>query len=221
MKFAVFDCDGTLVDSQFVISQTMNLTFADFGLPQLEVSRIRTVIGLHLPEAIERLIGKAPEGTTFTELSEAYKAHFFAIRQSGDFNEPLFDHVDTVLNSLAEAGVTIGLATGKSRRGVDYVLAKHGLAELFESIKTSDDGPGKPSPEILQDAMLEVGATAKETIVIGDTSYDILLAKNAGARAIGVTFGNHSPKELTAAGADRLVESFGDVPAALDALWGP
>lgn len=219
IKFAVFDCDGTLVDSQFVISQTMNLMFADFGLPAMERDDIRRIIGLHLPEAIEVLVGEAPQGASFDTMAEAYKAHFFEIRQSGDFHEPIFDHVGQVLRQLSDAGVTIGMATGKSRRGAEYVLEKHDLRHLFASIKTSDDGPGKPHPQILLDAMAEMRAEPARTVVIGDTSFDIELAKNAGAGAIGVKWGYHDSEELEAAGADRLVGSFLEVPDALAEVW--
>lgn len=219
IKFAVFDCDGTLVDSQFVIAQTMNLMFADFGIPTMEREAIRRIIGLHLPEAIEVLVGEAPQGASFDDMAEAYKAHFFEIRQSGDFHEPIFDHVTDVLRQLSDAGVTIGMATGKSRRGAEYVLEKHGLRHLFASIKTSDDGPGKPHPQILVDAMTEMKAEPSRTVVIGDTSFDIELAKNAGAGAIGVKWGYHGADELEAAGADRLIGSFLEVPDALAEVW--
>lgn len=219
IRFAVFDCDGTLVDSQFVIAQTMNLMFSDFGIAPMEREDIRRIVGLHLPEAIETLVGEAPGGASFEEMAENYKSHFFTIRQSGDFHEPIFDHVVDVLHQLKDAGVTIGLATGKSRRGADYVLEKHGLRQLFSSIKTSDDGPGKPHPQILLDAMAEMQAEPSRTAIIGDTSFDIELAKNAGAGAIGVKWGYHGPDELEAAGADRLIGSFLDVPGALEEVW--
>ncbi len=219
-RFAVFDCDGTLVDSQFVIARTMNLMFSDFDLPPMEREDIRRIVGLHLPEAIEALVVEAPKGVSFEEMAENYKSHFFAVRQSGDFHEPIFDHVADVLHQLRDDGVTLGLATGKSRRGADYVLEKHGLRQLFSSIKTSDDGPGKPHPQILLDAMAEMGAEQSRTAIIGDTSFDIQMAKNAGAGAIGVKWGYHSADELEAAGADRLIGSFLDVPGALEEVWG-
>lgn len=219
IRFAVFDCDGTLVDSQFVIAQTMNLMFAEFGLPSMETTEIRKIIGLHLPEAIKALIIEAPRNVSFEQMAEAYKAHFFRIREAGGFHEPIFDHVIDVLHGLAEDGVTIGMATGKSRRGAEYVLERHGLRHLFASIKTSDDGPGKPHPQILIDAMAQMGAKPRETIVIGDTSFDIKLAKNAGAGAIGVKWGYHTAQELEAAGADRLIGSFAEVTNALEEGW--
>lgn len=218
MTFAVFDCDGTLVDSQFVIAQSMNRTFADFSLPELEVTKVRTVIGLHLPEAIERLAPDAPEGVTYDEMAEVYKKHFFAIRTSEDFYEPLFENVVPVLQALAEEGITIGMATGKSRRGVESVLEHHGLTELFQSLKTSDDGPGKPHPQILLDAMREIGARPEETILIGDTTFDMELAKNAGAHALGVTWGYHARAELEQAGAELIIDHFTAVPEALARL---
>jgi phosphoglycolate phosphatase len=218
-KFAVFDCDGTLVDSQYVITQTMNLMFCDYDLPALDRTEVRRIVGLHLPEAIENLVPQAPEGVSYVEMAECYKRHFFAIRESGAFFEPVFDHVGDVLNQLHGDGITLGLATGKSRRGSEYVLEKHGFIRLFSSIKTADDGPGKPHPQILLDAMAEAGAVPENTIVIGDTTFDILLAKNAGAGAIGVNWGYHSPHELEAAGAARLVGSFADIPHVLEELW--
>lgn len=219
LRFAVFDCDGTLVDSQYVIAQTMNRTFEDFGLAALEREQIRRIIGLHLPEAIAELVGEAPSGTSFDEMAEAYKRHFFQLRESGDFFEPLFDHVESVLKVLAEDNVVLGVATGKSRRGLEYVLEKHGLRGLFSCLKTSDDGPGKPHPQILVGAMAEVGARPEGTVVLGDTTFDILLAKNAGAGALGVDWGYHEGDELMAAGAAKLIGSFADVPEALKELW--
>ena len=219
LRFAVFDCDGTLVDSQFVIAQTMNRTFEDFDLPALERQDIRRIIGLHLPEAIGELVGEAPSGTSFDEMAEAYKAHFFQLRESGDFFEPLYDHVKEVLKALADDNVVLGVATGKSRRVLEYILEKQGLRDLFSCLKTSDDGPGKPHPKILLDAMSEVGASPDATVVLGDTTFDICLAKNAGAGALGVDWGYHEGDELIAAGAAKLIGSFADVPDALEELW--
>ena len=113
-----------------------------------------------------------------------------------------------VLDRLDEAGVLLGVATGKSRRGLEATLDRHGLLERFVNLKTSDDGPGKPNPTILQDAMREVGAERENTIMIGDTVYDISMAVNAQVKPIGVNWGYHATQELEAAGAAAILDRF-------------
>ena len=113
----------------------------------------------------------------------------------------------------------LGLATGKSRRGVDQILKMHDLGDYFSTIKTADDGPGKPNPQILLDAMVENGVDPGETVMIGDTTFDILLAKNAGVFGIGVKWGYHEPSELMEAGALRVIDRFDELPGVLQGLW--
>ena len=119
------------------------------------------------------------------------------------------------LAALDHPQVCLGVATGKSRRGLEATLQRHGLAGRFVTLQTADDGPGKPHPRMLQAAMHDVGAEAHETVLIGDTVYDIEMAANAGTPALGVAWGYHPAEELTQAGARRVLGHFAELPAAL------
>jgi phosphoglycolate phosphatase len=120
---------------------------------------------------------------------------------------------------LGDGGLLLGVATGKSRRGLLATLDRHGIRDRFVTLKTADDGPGKPSPEILLDAMAEVGAAPHTTIMVGDTTYDIEMAIRARAMSIGVGWGYHSTEELKAVGAHRIAGGYGELPAMIAELW--
>jgi phosphoglycolate phosphatase len=203
LRLVVFDCDGTLVDSQHTILACMREAFAAHGCAAPEDAAVRQLIGLSLDEAVARL---AIAGVPATEVAEVYRQAFFASRSRPDFHEPLFPGVATALEALDSAGCLLGIATGKARRGLLATLERHGLASRFVTLQTADSNPGKPHPAMLLRAMAETGADPDRTVLVGDTSYDMEMARRASARAIGVAWGYHDRCELEAAGADLIVE---------------
>jgi phosphoglycolate phosphatase len=205
LKLVVFDCDGTLVDSQHMIVAAMERAFADFGMATPGRAAILSVVGLSLDEAVSRLVPPAID-TDIAALAEAYKSAFGVLRRDKAHQEPLYPGVRETLHALAnEPGVLLGVATGKSRRGLAAVLEREGLTDLFITLQTADTHPSKPHPAMLQAAMAEAGAEAHRTLMVGDTTYDIGMARDAGARAIGVAWGYHPVAELEAAGAHRVL----------------
>lgn len=218
MRLILFDCDGTLVDSQVMIVSAMTAAFEAHGRPVPVRAAILAVVGLSLPVAIARLApSEAP--ASVDRLVASYKEAFASLRGSPHHQEPLFAGVRDVLDGLAaDPDTLLGVVTGKSRRGLDMVLGLHGLADRFVVLRTADDGPSKPHPFMALDAMAAVGASAEETVVVGDTTYDIEMARAAGCGSIGVTWGYHAADALSAAGADRIVTRFSAIPGAVDAL---
>jgi phosphoglycolate phosphatase len=215
---AVFDCDGTLVDSQHNIVAAMTEAWRAFGLEPLAGAEVRRVVGLPLVDAIAVLF---PDGERrdHIALSDLYKDAFRALRHQPDHHEPLYPGAVETLDDLEADGVLLAVATGKSRRGLVATLDRHGLAERFTVLKTADDAPGKPNPDMLLAAMSETGASPDSTVMIGDTVFDIEMAVNARIPAIGVSWGYHDPVELVSAGANEIVDRFGDVVHAAAALW--
>ena len=214
IRLAAFDCDGTLVDSQHAILEAMSAAFAAEGLAAPLPDAVRRVIGLPLLECATRL---APDGDAacWDRLCEAYKAAFFAQRQRPDHHEPLFDGVREALDALEAEGWLIGIATGKAKRGLLAVLERHGLEKRFITLQCGDMGPGKPHPAMLERAMAETGAAALDTVMIGDTTFDMLMARSARVHSVGVEWGYHPPDELRRAGAHALVTAFAQVPEAV------
>lgn len=195
VRLVVFDCDGTLVDSQHAIVAAMRIAFDEMGLDEPEASSVRHVVGLTLEDAIARLLPRAlPE--LHRQTAAAYRRAFQALRSRPDHQEPLFDGIRAVIDALAGDGVLLGVATGKSRRGLIATLDRHGLGGRFVTLQTVDDNPGKPAPSMLLRAMAEAGVGPGETVMVGDTIYDIEMARNAGTAAIGVAWGYHVAEEL-------------------------
>lgn len=212
MRLIVFDVDGTLVDSQHLIVAAQAAAFAEVGLPAPERRVALSVVGLSLPQAFRRLVG---EDGPVLELSERYKAAYNRLRIDPDYEEPLFPGMGDLLDRLyARQGVALGIATGKSRRGVDRLLAHYGWEDRFVTTQTADDAPSKPDPAMLLQAMKDAGTGPDSTVMVGDTTFDIGMAVAAGVAPIGVAWGYHAPGTLYRAGAVSVVDS----AAALDGI---
>jgi phosphoglycolate phosphatase len=201
VRLAVFDCDGTLVDGQGAVVTAMERAFAAHALPCPERNHIRRMVGLSLPQAIGRLV-PGVDARTAKGLVDSYKEAFRGAREAGELSEPLYDGIAALLRTLGPAGWSLGVATGKSDRGLAHCLDTHGLSSLFVTLQTADRHPSKPHPAMLEAAMAEAGAEAAETVMIGDTAFDMAMAATIGVRAIGVAWGYHETAELVAAGAE-------------------
>lgn len=213
-KLAVFDCDGTLVDSQADVLWSMAQAFELARLPLPDPAQVRRLVGLSLPVAIRELAADADEHQQL-EVTENYKTAFRTRREEGLLREPLYDGMSDLLHALYADGWSLAVATGKSDRGLKACLASHGLTELFVSLQTADRHPSKPHPAMLEAALFEGGAQPSDAVMIGDTSFDMQMASAARVRAIGVTWGYHSPEELTATGADVVADTMDDLRAEL------
>ncbi len=200
----MFDVDGTLVDSQHHIVEAQAMAFAAHGLPAPTRERALSVVGLSLVEAFCELAG--PHGPV-TRLADAYRDAWTVLRQKPDYVETLYPGAGELLGRLARrADLTLGIATGKSRRGVDRLLEAQGWRHLFASVQTADDHPSKPHPSMLFAALAETAIAATHATMVGDTSYDMAMAVAAQVRPLGVSWGYHPPAALHAAGAVGIAE---------------
>ncbi|MBC2663906.1 HAD-IA family hydrolase [Novosphingobium flavum] len=206
LKLAVFDCDGTLVDGQGAVVKAMHEAFAASGLSAPDAGQVRRIVGLSLPQAVMRLAPMADAEQVRLTVAE-YKAAYRAARASGELSEPLFDGIPEVLDALAAAGWTMGVATGKSLRGLTHCLAGHGLSGHFVTLQTADHHPSKPHPAMLEAALAEAFAEPEQAVMIGDTAFDMAMAVSAGVRAVGVAWGYHGAAELIGAGAAYVAET--------------
>ena len=202
-RLAIFDCDGTLVDSGAIIVATVAETFAIHGVQLPPPETCRGVIGLSLVEAMARL---APEQATSEHLAlaETYKSCFFRARQEGRVDEPLFDGILDLLDALEADGWLLAVATGKSDRGLKHCLDRHGIHARFVSLQTADRHPSKPHPSMVEQALADAGAWPASAFVVGDTAFDMGMARAAGAAALGAGWGYHEDAELLAGGAQLI-----------------
>lgn len=204
-RLAVFDCDGTLVDSQAAICRAMDECFTSHGLTPPDRQATRRIVGLSLPE-IMRVLAPDMEPELHCSLVDTYRTTFQRHRAIGLIEEPLFDGIAQAVQALEEAGWLLGVATGKSDRGLRLCLERHDLQGRFVTLQTADRHPSKPHPAMLHAAMAEAGAAPETTVMIGDTSFDMLMATAAGAHALGVGWGYHAADELSSAGAHDVIE---------------
>jgi phosphoglycolate phosphatase len=214
MRLAVFDCDGTLVDSQANIVRAMHDSFGRLGLAEPEPHAVRRVVGLSLVEAMQALLPEADSGL-HARLAEDYKNAFQRLRADKLLDpEPLFDGIAELLDVLDAEGWLLAVATGKSDRGLKLVMEHHGLLDRFVSLQTADRHPSKPHPSMLLKCLADAGVTAESAFIIGDTVFDVAMGVNAGVPAIGVDWGYHEGHELLQAGA-RAVAADADALKAL------
>jgi len=217
IRCAIFDCDGTLVDSGATIHRALGLAFEEHGLTLPPRSQAQRVIGLSLVEAMA-FLAPALDEAEHRALAETYKNAFVRLRAQQQVDEPLFDGILPLLDALEAGGWVLAVATGKSDRGLKHCLAAHGLHARFISLQTADRHPSKPHPSMALTAMADCGAEPERSIVIGDTGWDMGMAKAAGCHAIGALWGYHDHHELRAAGADALAEAPADVLALSEQL---
>ena len=216
-KLAIFDCDGTLVDSGATIDTALRSAFATHGLDCPPRSVTKRVIGLSLEQAMAELV---PDGD-HSAMAETYKQAFIAMRGSGRVEEPLYDGIADLLDTLEADGWLLGVATGKSERGLRHCLDSHGLHGRFVTLQTADRNPSKPHPAMALAAMAEAGAAPERTIFIGDTGWDMGCARAAGCGAVGAGWGYHSPEELVATGAHEVAGEPSEVAGIARRWLGP
>jgi phosphoglycolate phosphatase len=180
---------------------------------------VLSIVGLSLPEAFATL-GRDHSHFPVATMVERYKAAFHVLRAGEKHVEPLYPGAADAIVSLARRpDVLLGIATGKSQRGVRAVLGMHGLLDHFITIKTAEDAPSKPDPGMVLDAMRDAGAAPQDTVVVGDTVYDIAMARAAGTTAVGVSWGYHAASALQDAGAYAVIDRFEALGPTLERIW--
>lgn len=210
MKLLILDCDGTMVDTQHHIVSAFERAAEALALPVPPAERVRRVVGLSLGEAIANVFPDLGRND-HADLLERYKDAFLDARQQDDYHEPLYPGLLEAIDELERDGWLLGIATGKARRGLNVTLGMHNLAGRFATLQTADVAAGKPHPEMILRAMAETGADENQTVMVGDTTFDIAMARNAGVHAVGVDWGYHHRDELRDAGAHRIIENFSDL----------
>lgn len=204
MKLVLFDCDGTLVDSQHIIHACMALAFRDFGHDDPGAATVRSIIGLSLDRAVARLLGRDVDDEV-NAIAARYKEHFVVYRANGGPMEPMYEGMEALVRLIAaEPEIVLGVVTGKSRRGLNAILGHYDLASLFLTTRTADDCPSKPNPAMVLECCAETGIAPADAIVVGDAVFDMEMARNAGATGIGVSWGYAPVDHLIRAGAHHI-----------------
>ena len=221
LRLVIFDVDGTLIDSQDFILAAMRRAFAEAARPAPTDAATLGIVGLSLPQAMDVLV-PGLSGPERDRLVQLYKDSFRFLREEsgGEARAPFYPGARAALERLDGDGYLLSIATGKARRGLDHMLDSHGLRHLFTGTQTADDAPSKPHPGMVLNCLAATGVAAHHAVVVGDTEYDMTMARAAGARAVGVDWGYHSSARMRRGGAEHIVGDFTALDAVLDRIWG-
>ena len=218
LKLVVFDVDGTLIDSLAHIKGAMKTAFDMCGHNAPSERQVRAIIGLSLPEAMRQL---GPELTDAENVAlvEAYKDSFNKSATADVHREaPMFDGARAALDRLqAQDDLLLGVATGKSRRGLTRMMGVHALEGIFVTTQVADNHPSKPHPSMLEQTLYDTGVKARNAIIVGDTTFDMQMGRNAGFGTIAVNWGYH-PREALIPHSDRIVDEFAALDGAISTL---
>lgn len=220
LRLVIFDVDGTLVDSQMDILAAMGQAFDRAELPVPARDEVLGIVGLSLPEAFERLAMGAPSALRLN-MVEWYKDAYVALRAKvgAAQSSPFYPGAREMLDRLhAVPEILLGVATGKSRRGLDKLLEGHDMRHFFVTQQVADHHPSKPHPAMILAALSETGVAPDEAVMVGDTVFDMEMAQAAGVRSVAVSWGYHPAERLSQANA--LIEDFNDLPGILNGFWG-
>lgn len=212
-RLLILDVDGTLVDSQAILVEAQARTFRAHGLAPPSRARSLSIVGLSLPEAFRVLVG---EDGPWAAMAQTYREVYFELRADAQFEEPLYPGVRETLAAFARRDdLLLGIATGKSRRGVAHLFAREGWEGLFATVQTADDAPSKPHPGMILQALDETGTAPEHAVMVGDTTFDMDMARAAGVVAIGVSYGYHGVGALRDRGAHAIVDRFSELVTVL------
>jgi phosphoglycolate phosphatase len=216
MKLVLFDADGTLIDSQSIIHESMRLTFLRFDYDELLPEHTRAIIGLTLDRAIATILQRGVDDEILAMTAE-YKQIYLQLAAIEEMQSRPFNGVPQFVRKLAtREDVLLGIVTGKSRRGVQKLLETVHFENLFVTSRCADDCPSKPHPAMVLECCEEVGVSAANTLVVGDTGFDMEMAVSAGATAMGVAWGYHPLERMLAAGAHCIAHSANHLEMAVD-----
>ena len=214
-KVAVFDWDGTLIDSTRAIVIAMQNAAADLGLPVPTAAQASHVIGLGLHDALQMAVPTLTQ-ERLPAYIDRYRVHYM----SRDAQLGAFEGIEPMLDALTQAGIALAVATGKSRQGLNRALDQFDWRRRFVATRCADEGEPKPHPWMLQDLALELDIAPSDMLMIGDTTHDLGMARAAGASAIGVTYGAHERSQLLREPSLMLVDSVPDLRLALFSRFG-
>lgn len=211
-ELIVFDWDGTLMDSAAMIVDSVQAAARDLGLTPPSDEQARHIIGLGLADALRHALPDLPSDH-YPELVERYRHHYL----SRDHELTLFEGAAALVERLADLGYRLGVATGKSRRGLDRALEHSGLGAFFHATRCADECHSKPHPQMIEELMGEFAVSPGQTLMIGDTTHDLLMAQNAGVDAVGVSYGAHPREALETVAPRYCADSVADLAAWLRA----
>lgn len=217
LALVILDLDGTLVDSRAVIIHSITVAAREVGVVVPAQDDIASIIGLSLERALAVLFA-AESAECRVSLFAAYRKESLRLRADPNDPETLFSGAYELVAELRNAGYLLGIATGKAKRGALHFCERYGMNGWFETIQTPDTNPSKPHPGMIESALQETGAERHRTVMVGDTSFDIEMARNAGVFGLGVSWGNHPVSDLEEAGAHHIVQHMSEVAQAIETL---
>ena len=219
MRLVIFDADGTLVDSQAIIHRAMHDTFVAHSHAPLPIEATRSIIGLTLNQAIAQLL-QVPVDDEIETMSETYKTIYAKLQALPAMHAMLYEGIDNVMENLFRQPETLlAIATGKSSRGLNHLIDTHNFRDKLVAWRSADDCPSKPHPAMIIECCERAGCAPQDTVMVGDSNYDMEMAINAGCQALGVSWGYQSVETLLKTGAHAIVDNPHEIPQAVETLF--